>query len=141
MQERSSETNSNALLEGEQLARRYNCFRCHGYLGQGGFKNSGALKGYIPGYFGSDFRHLTNNADPDSVRKWITHGLDKSLIEKPISGPIAKFFLNRQAVNMPSYRSLPISEIEVLVNYVIALNTFGPMTASDVREYAYQTTR
>jgi mono/diheme cytochrome c family protein len=125
----------NPLFAGEQLARQYHCFQCHGHLGQGGFKNSKSLKGYVPGYFGSDFRVLTRNADPESVRAWIEHGMDSAILEKPLTGRIAGFFFRRQAVSMPSYKSLPPEEIDILVNYVIALNEFGPMTAQSVRSY------
>ncbi len=129
----------NPLLAGERLVRQYHCFNCHGHLGQGGFKNSKSLKGYVPGYFGSDFRDLTRNADPESVRQWIMHGMDSAILEPPLSGRIAAFFFKRQAVGMPSYKSLEPDEIEILVNYVIALNRFGPMTAEGVRSYGQQT--
>jgi cytochrome c553 len=123
------------LTAGEQLARKYHCFQCHGHLGQGGFKNAKSLKGYVPGYFGSDFTALTRNADPDSVREWIMHGMDSAILEKPVTGRIAAFFFRRQAVSMPSYKSLEPEEIEILANYVIALHRFGPMTANIVRSY------
>ncbi len=123
------------LIAGEQLARRYHCFQCHGHLGQGGFRNAKSLKGYVPGYFGSDFKELTNNADPDSVREWIMHGMDSTILEAPVSGNVAAVFFGRQAVSMPSYKSLDPEEIEILVNYVIALHQLGPMTAEIVRLY------
>ncbi len=126
------------LIAGEQLVRKYHCFQCHGHFGQGGFKNAKSFKGYVPGYFGNDFKVLTNNADPASVREWIMHGMDSAILQKPITGRIAEFFFSRQAVNMPSYKSLKSEEIEILVNYVIALNQFGPMTAKTVRLYAEQ---
>ena len=125
----------NPLLAGERLARKYHCFQCHGLLGQGGFKNAKSLKGYVPGYFGSDFKILTSNADPDSVRKWIMHGIDSAILDEPLTGHVAAFFFNREAVSMPSFKSLEPEEIEILVNYVIALNQFGPMTAKTVRSY------
>jgi hypothetical protein len=123
------------LISGEKLARKYHCFQCHGQLGQGGFKNSKSLKGYIPGYFGKDFKLLTRNADPNSVREWITHGVDPTIVENPVTGRIAEFFFNRQAINMPSYKSLKPEEIEILINYVIALHEIGPMKAETVRIY------
>jgi len=126
----------NLLISGEQLARKYHCFNCHGQLGQGGFRNSRSFKGYVPGYFGNDFKILTENATPDSVRQWIMYGVDSAILNKPISGRIAKVFFDRQAINMPSFNSLESEEIEILVNYVIALNQYGPMTASMVRSYA-----
>ena len=89
----------------------------------------------MPGYFGADFKLLTRNADPDSVRQWITHGLDPAILGNPVTGRIAAFLFKRQAVSMPSYQSLAPGEIDSLVNYVIALNQFGPMTAENVRSY------
>jgi mono/diheme cytochrome c family protein len=126
------------LIAGEQLARKYHCFQCHGDLGQGGFKNASSFKGYVPGYFGADFTALTRNANPDSVREWILHGMDSAIIEKPLTGRIAEFFFSRQAVSMPSYKSLEPAEIEILVNYVIAVHKFGPMKAETVRSYGEQ---
>ena len=126
------------LIAGEQLARTYHCFQCHGHLGQGGFKNAKSLTGYVPGYFGSDFKTLTSNANPDSVREWIMHGMDSTILEEPVLGRVATFFFGRQAVSMPSYKSLEPEEIEILVNYVIAVHKFGPMTAKTVRSYGEQ---
>ena len=123
------------LISGERLVRKYHCFQCHGELGQGGFKNLKSLKGYIPGYFGNDFRVLTRDGDPDSVREWIANGLDHEIIETPFIGKVAEFYFDRQAINMPKYNSLDSEEIETLVNYVIAINQYGPMTADVVRSY------
>jgi cytochrome c553 len=136
LEDRSLSNPGNLLIAGEQLVRRYHCFQCHGELGQGGFSNSGALKGYVPGYFGDDFKALTHNGDPVSVRKWIMHGMDNTIVEAPVLGPIAAFFFSRQAINMPRYNSLEAAEINILVNYVIAINQYGPMTAKTVRAYA-----
>jgi mono/diheme cytochrome c family protein len=126
------------LVQGEALAREYHCFQCHGQLGQGGFQNEKSFKGYVPGYFGSDFDVLTRDGSPESVRSWITDGMDAEMVEQPMLGRIAAFFFGRQAVSMPSYASLPPAEIELLVNYVIALHEFGPMTANAVRAYGKQ---
>lgn len=133
--ERAKLDYDNPLFAGEKLARTYHCFQCHGHLGQGGFGNAKSLKGYVPGYFGADFMALTNNASPDSVREWIMHGMNSTILEEPLLGEIAAFFFRRQAVSMPSYMSLQPDEIEVLVHYVIAINEFGPMTADIVRSY------
>ena len=128
----------NMLFAGEALARKYHCFQCHGELGQGGFANAGSLKGYVPGYFGKDLRLLTRNADPGSVRNWIENGIDRLIVQTPVTGRIAEYFFDRQAVGMPSFKSLPAEEIDVLVAYVIAVNGFGPMTADAVRAYGRQ---
>jgi cytochrome c553 len=136
IQDRARRHAGSSLIAGEQLVRKYHCFQCHGELGQGGFSNPGALKGYVPGYFGDDFKALTNNGDPGSVRQWIMHGMDKDIVETALTGPIAAFFFRRQSISMPRYRSLDPAEVDILVNYVIAINSFGPMTAELVRSYA-----
>lgn len=100
--------------------------------------NAKSLKGYVPGYFGSDFEILTENADPASVGEWIMYGTNSAILKKPVTGRIAKFFFERQAVHMPSYKSLEPKEIDILINYVIALNRLGPMTAKIVRSYGEQ---
>lgn len=133
---RAKVRNPNRLLQGERLARRYSCFQCHGELGQGGFRNAGALKGYIPGYFGDDFALLTRGGHAESIRAWIRQGVDTALYQPLIKGPIAKFFVERQAVSMPRFVTLPDSEIRILTDYVIALNQFGAMGASEIREYS-----
>jgi hypothetical protein len=66
------------------------------------------------------------------------HGMDSTILEEPVIGRIAAFFIERQAIDMPSYKSLKAEEIEILVNYVIAVHKFGPMTAKTVRSYGKQ---
>ncbi len=126
----------NRLLQGERLARQYSCFHCHGELGQGGFRNSGALKGYVPGYFGDDFAQLTRGGSAESIRSWISHGIDPALFEHPIEGTIAKFFIEYQAISMPAYGTLSDSKIRILTDYVIALNKLGEMDAKSIRAYS-----
>lgn len=135
---RVQNNNQNPLIAGEELARKYHCFNCHGQLGQGGVSNSRSFKGYVPGYFGKDFKILTRNADPDSVRRWIMYGIDTAILQNPVTGRVAQAFFDRQAINMPSFRSLEPAEIETLVKYVIAINQYGPMTAGMVRSYAIE---
>ena len=124
-----------ALLKGELLAREYHCFQCHGPLGQGGFANAGALKGYVPGFFGNDFRVLTELGRPEVVRDWITRGVTPGLVDHPVTGRWARYFLERQAVHMPKFATLTDAEIDLLSGYVVALNSFGPMDAAGLREY------
>ena len=135
LDERLQWGNNNSLTKGEALARKYYCFQCHGIMGQGGFRNVGSLKGYVPGFFGRDFRDLTRGGNPDSVRAWIEHGVDTVPIAPAWTGWIAEFFLNRQAIGMPRYGSLPDAELDALVDYVLALNDFGPMNAEALRSY------
>ena len=134
-EERAQASSTNSLIAGERLARTYHCFQCHGFMGQGGFDNAGSFKGYIPGYFGSDFRILTRNADRESVREWIMHGIDRRIVQRPLTGRVASYYFKKQAVSMPRFESLRPEEIDVLVDYVIALNQFGAMTADTLLLY------
>lgn len=134
-EERLASNTPNSLLAGEQLARRFYCFQCHGELGQGGFPNVGALKGYIPGYFGNDFRLLTNNASPQAVRRWLRRGTNPNLFEGWLEGPVARYYFERQSVQMPAFDSLTDAQADLLVDYVITLQTLGPMNAASVDEY------
>ncbi len=133
---RANSRNPNRLLQGERLARKYSCFQCHGELGQGGFRNAGALKGYIPGYFGDDFAQLTRGGSAESIRAWISQGIDSALFDYPIEGTIAEFFIEHQAVSMPNYETLSDSKIRILTDYVIALNKLGEMDAKSIRAYS-----
>lgn len=125
----------NKVLSGERLARQYYCFQCHGELGQGGVPNTGALKGYIPGYFGNDFLRLTNNASPAAVKDWISNGVNRELTARFISGFFAKHFIKTQAMQMPEFNSLSNTELDLLVEYVLLLHSLGPMSAATVKEY------
>ncbi len=133
---RVNSRNPNRLLQGERLARKYSCFQCHGELGQGGFRNAGALKGYIPGYFGDDFAQLTRGGSAESIRVWISQGIDPALFEYPIKGTIAEFFIEHQAISMPNYGTLSDAKIRILTDYVIALNKLGEMDAKSIRAYS-----
>ncbi len=126
----------NRLLQGETLARQYHCFQCHGELGQGGFRNAGALKGYIPGYFGNDFTLLTRDGSPESVMAWISQGIDPVLFGHPLEGPVAGFFIGNQDVSMPEFGTIPYSQRRILTDYVIELSKFGEMDAKEIRAYS-----
>lgn len=137
--QRAAAAAGNKLLQGEMLARRSNCFRCHGELGQGGLHNAGALKGYIPGYFGTDFALLTGGARKEVVREWIATGSSRRLVEHPVTGFLAGFFLDRQAIAMPRFSSLSAAELDLLASYVIALHKFGPLDTAGLVRYAQAT--
>lgn len=108
-------------------------------MGQGGFPNEGALKGYVPGYFGKDFLALTDGAAPDAVRSWIRDGVNPRLLDRTFHGPLAAYFIRRQAVQMPTFDSLSELELDLLVDYVTELHSFGPMNVRALREYEQRT--
>ena len=136
---RTNSPDQSRLLQGEILARKYNCFNCHGELGQGGFRNAGALKGYVPGYFGNDFAALTRGGREESVQAWISQGIDPELIAHPVKGQFAEFFISRQEVSMPEFGTVPDAQIRMLTEYVIALHEFGEMDAKSIRIYSQLT--
>ncbi len=117
---------------GDALSRRHGCYQCHGELGQGGVPNPDSFKGYIPGFQGKDFLKLTANGDRAEILHWIDHGRGKA-IESGVFGPIAKKFLDGQAIPMPGYRDrLSAAEKELLADYLLLLNKTGPLSASQL---------
>lgn len=138
---RSTTTHTNPLIVGERLARRNYCFQCHGELGQGGWPNESSLKGYIPGYYGNDFRQLTNNGDLSSIKEWIRYGIDQNILDRPLEGYIAKYFITNQFVNMPHFNYFSEEDLTALVQYVSLLQLFGPLSAEKARKYERYSTK
>jgi mono/diheme cytochrome c family protein len=106
---------------GQLVAERLGCFGCHGPAGRGAGRNPGSLKGYIPPWDGEDFAELVvHNSE---LREWILDGRPQRLE----SNPIARFFLNRQAIRMPSFRGrITEPELQALEAYIGWLRTPSP---------------
>ena len=121
----------NDLPQGEAVARRYACYTCHGELGQGGVGNPGSLKGYIPGFFGDDFRALTRNGNRQDIREWIQSGHSEFFWNQGFAGFFpGRFFTERQAIRMPEFRALVSDdEMEPLIDHLIELMHRGPLDA------------
>lgn len=130
-------TEKGSSSRGEQLARDYACFTCHGELGQGGVQNPGSLKGYIPGFFGTDFRALTRNGNRQDIREWIEDGTSEFLESQGFAGFYpGQFFSDRQAIRMPAYREfLGEEEVELLVDFLVDLMETGPLDAEKLLEF------
>jgi mono/diheme cytochrome c family protein len=137
MQYRVSVSDDPSSSRGEQLARKYACFSCHGELGQGGVANPGSLKGYIPGFFGTDFRALTRNGNRQDLHEWIENGVSDFFMNQGFAGFYpGQFFNDRQAIKMPAYKDLLTeAEISLLVDYLLELLEAGPLTADALLEY------
>ena len=117
---------------GDVLSRRHGCYQCHGELGQGGVENPHSFKNTIPGFFGHDFRELTENGDRAEILHWIDHGRGHS-IESGLTGSLATRFLDGQAIEMPAYRDhLNDNEKAVLTEFLLHLNKAGPLPAKDL---------
>jgi len=104
-------------VRGQELAYRYGCFNCHGPMGAGTSKNIGSLKGYIPGWWGNDFRDLVRS--DEELRGWIRDGE----IERLRDHPIARYFTRSQRVFMPAYHNFVSEEdLQALMRYVRWVN-------------------
>ena len=98
---------------GHAVAERLGCFRCHGPGGRGADRNPGSLKGYIPPWDGRDFRELV--VDDADLREWILDGRPQRLQ----ANPLARFFLDRQAIRMPAFRGrITEEELRALEAYI-----------------------
>lgn len=102
-----------AAREGLAVAERLGCFRCHGPAGRGAGSNPGSLKGYIPPWDGRDFAELV--VDDAELKEWILEGRPRRLQ----ANPLARFFLDRQAIRMPAFRGrITEDELRVLRLYI-----------------------
>lgn len=98
---------------GHAVAERVGCFRCHGPGGRGADRNPGSLKGYIPPWDGRDFPELVVNGA--ELREWILDGRPQRLQ----ANPVARFFLDRQAIQMPAFRGrITEEELRALEAYI-----------------------
>ena len=98
---------------GGDLAIEYGCFRCHGPFGTGGVPNPGSFKGYIPGFWGSDYDDLVRS--DAELHDWIDGGAITRITEHPIGG----WFFRRQATKMPAYgKFLSPDDVAALEAYV-----------------------
>lgn len=100
-----------AATRGHDLARARRCFSCHGAAGSGGLPNPGSLTGFIPGWYGSDFRDLVRSRE--EFDDWVLRGS----IPRLEANPIASHFVRRQRLQMPPYRGLTREELDELWAY------------------------
>jgi mono/diheme cytochrome c family protein len=111
-----------AIREGYSVADRLGCFRCHGPSGRGAGRNPGSLKGYIPPWDGNDFPELV--ADDAELTEWILDGRPQRLQ----ANPLARYFLDRQAIRMPAFRGRVTNEELRAVEAYIAWLRRGTVT-------------
>jgi mono/diheme cytochrome c family protein len=103
--------------QGQDLALRLGCTRCHGPMGAGGSKNPGSFKGYIPGWWGADFRELVR--DDDELRGWIRDGQ----IPRLRDNPMANHFIQRQRIAMPAFKNvITEQQLQALTHYLRWVN-------------------
>jgi mono/diheme cytochrome c family protein len=104
------------IRTGHAVAEQLGCFRCHGPGGHGAGANPGSLKGYIPPWDGPDFAELV--VDETELREWILNGRPQRLQ----TNPLARFFLDHQAIRMPAFRGQVTEENLLAIEaYITAL--------------------
>jgi mono/diheme cytochrome c family protein len=118
-----------AARTGHAVAERLGCFGCHGPGGRGASRNPGSLKGYIPPWDGRDFAELVT--DEGELREWILSGRPQRLQ----ANPLARFFLDRQAIRMPAFRGqITEDELRALEAYIGWLRASPPGSGRSSRQ-------
>ena len=98
---------------GYRLAREKGCFTCHGPGGRIDMVNPFSVSGYIPAWNGPDYPKLVHN--DEELREWIMEGRNTRLESKRF----ARWFLGRQAVDMPAYKDrLTEDELQAIMTYI-----------------------
>lgn len=102
-----------SAYEGRKAALRLGCFGCHGPSGMGGVPNPGSLSGFVSGWTGRRYDRLVR--DDSELREWILDGRGA----RAASNRVIRFFLDRQKIKMPAYRSfLRDDELDNLAAYI-----------------------
>jgi mono/diheme cytochrome c family protein len=101
------------IADGYEEALEHGCFSCHGVAGAGGMNNPGSFKGYIPGWWGSDYKDLVRN--DQELDQWIRNGIS----DRFKNSKLARYFLSRQAISMPAFGdSLTPSDYSAIASYI-----------------------
>jgi mono/diheme cytochrome c family protein len=86
-------------------------------MGAGGVGNPGSLKGYIPAWWGKDFRDLVRS--DEELRNWIVDGR----VERLDGNAIARHFTEGQRIQMPGFKDrLREDELSAVMAYVRWVN-------------------
>src|SRR5919198_1004075 len=110
---------------GGEIAADLGCFACHGPLGAGGVGNPGSFKGYVPGFWGTDFDDLVRS--DEELHTWIAKGELPRVAEhwfgrlffKGADHAIGRLLFPGQAIKMPAYEQfVPVADMDALAAYV-----------------------
>ena len=104
---------------GLAIAEQHRCFSCHAPGGSGGRDNPGSFTGFVPGWYGADFRDLVR--DRGEFVAWVRDGRIARLQESPL----ARHFIRKQSIQMPRYADLSDADVDALWSYVRWLGTSG----------------
>jgi hypothetical protein len=102
---------------GLEIAEQHRCISCHAPGGSGGRSNPGSLTGFVPGWYGADFRDLVR--DRGEFVAWVREGR----IERLRENPVARHFVRSQAIQMPRYPGISDADIDAVWEYVRWLGT------------------
>jgi len=114
---------------GYQIAQSRQCFSCHAPVGSGGLPNPGSFTGFVPGWYGADFRDLVRSRE--EFETWIRTGT----IPRLANHPVASVFIRRQRLKMPPYRAMTSAELEELWSYASWLGRTGGGLKAPSRSY------
>jgi len=109
---------------GFSQARTWGCFSCHGPGASGGLPNPGSFAGFIPGWYGPDFRDMVR--DRGEFDSWVRQGR----IARFERNPVAARFMTRQRIQMPAYRRFSPADLDDLWAYTRWLEESGGGTRS-----------
>ena len=83
---------------------------------------------------------MTNNGDRAAVREWITTGTYQKMLDEPLIGFFAAKFLERQEIKMLKLHSASKEDVQVLVDYVLQIRSYGEMDIEAVSNYEIDVT-
>ena len=79
--------------------------------GSGGFPNPGSFAGFVPGWYGADFKDLVR--DRSEFDGWVRTGTSQRLAKNRA----AVYFMSRQKIGMPDYRTFTDADLDALWSY------------------------
>ncbi len=100
---------------GFELARQWKCFSCHSVEAAGGRPNTDSLTGYLPGWWGADFRDLVRSRE--EFDQWVTTGG----VDRLRRNAIARFFTAHQHIKMPAYKQFTKAQLDDLHAFALWL--------------------
>ena len=102
---------------GLELAETRRCFACHAAGGSGGRPNPGSFTGFVPGWYGADFRDLVRTRE--EFVGWVREGK----VDRLSNNPLASRFIRHQRLQMPAYSEIADDDLGALWAYVGWLGT------------------
>jgi mono/diheme cytochrome c family protein len=99
-------------VSGYAIVKQWGCESCHGPAGSGGFPNPTSVAGFIPGWYGADFRELVR--DREEFDEWIREGIT----DRFETNAMSSYLIHHQTIRMPRYEHVSERELDALWAYV-----------------------